>query len=454
MKNNAHILRNESIPKLLWKMSVPAIIGLFVMSLYHLVDTIFVGRGVGALAIAGVSVTFPIQMLGIALAQTIRIGAASVISRALGATQKETAQKAMGNYILTIVAISLAFTLLGLIFLEPLMTIVGATPEIMDYSTRYMRIMFYGMVFFAFASASNNIIRSEGNAKYAMGVMVSSALLNVLLDYIFIFPLKMGVEGAAWASVVSQVIASAIVVLYFARRIGTVHLSFRDLMPKWNIIKQTFAIGSSSFARMSVGSVVVVILNNLIGVYGGAAASLTIAAFGMINRVIMLVFLPLLGLVQGLQPVLGFSYGAKLYARARHSLILSIKVSTVISSASFLILLVFARPILGIFTTDIELLNIAEHITKIIIIVLPVIGFQIVAAGMYQALGKAVPALVLSLLRQLILFLPLVIVLPMFFGFEGLWYAFPAADFAAAIVTFFMLRNQLQKLKQLTVSSQ
>lgn len=453
MKPQAGKLGTEKIPKILWKMSLPAIIGLFVMSLYHLVDTIFVGRGVGSLAIAGVSVTFPVQMLGIAIAQTLGIGAASIISRALGASKYRVAQRALGNFLLTILVVSVLYAILGLVFLEPLMRLSGATPDIIDISVRYMRIMFYGMVFFAFASGSNNIIRSEGNAKFAMGVMVSSALLNVVLDYIFIFPLGWGVEGAAWASVISQAVAAGIVVVYLAKGFGSLRVCLSDCVPDWNIIKETFAIGGSSFARMSVGSVVVIILNNLIGIYGGAVASLSIAAFGMINRVIMLVFLPILGLVQGLQPVLGFNYGAKKFARARNSVMISIKMATLISVGSFVILYFFANPIMSIFTTDSQLINLSAGITRIIIIVLPLIGFQIVAAGMYQAIGKAVPALVLSLLRQLILFLPLVIILPMFFGFNGLWYAFPAADVLAGVVTFFMLRKELSKLKILAVSS-
>lgn len=441
-------LGKEPISTLLYKMSLPAAIGLFVMSLYHLVDTIFVGRGVGPLAIAGVSITFPIQMIGIALAQTLGIGAASIISRSFGSQDKDHAEKALGSFIVSILTVAVIYTVLGLVFIVPLMKLSGATPDIIDYAVTYMRIMFFGMVFFAFASASNSVIRSEGNAKYAMVIMVSSALLNVILDYIFIFPMGWGVAGAAWASVISQVFAAVMVVYYLASGMSDIKISLRNFLPDWKVSREMFAIGASSFARMSVGSIIVVIINNMIGVYGGALASVSIAAFGIINRVIMVVFLPILGLVQGLQPVLGFNYGAKHFRRAHHSVILSIKSATILSIFAFIVLMIFTKQIMSVFTTDAELLHLAVKITKIIAIVLPIIGFQIVTAGLYQALGKALPAFIISILRQVIIFLPLIIFLPRIFGYEGIWYAFPAADFLAGILTFFMLKHELKLLKK------
>ncbi|KAB3524964.1 MATE family efflux transporter [Alkaliphilus serpentinus] len=446
-QQHSKMLGTEKISKLLIKMSAPAIVGMMVQALYNLVDTIFVGRGVGTMAIAGLTIAFPIQMLVMAIAQTIGIGGASIISRSLGAGDKERAERTMGNIFMLVIAISSFTAIFGMIFIEPILKLFGATDTILPYSIEYMRVILLGTVFFTFAVASNSIVRSEGNAKVAMYTMLISAGLNIILDPIFIFVFKMGIAGAAIATVLAQASTAIYLVFYFIYGKSTLTFKVKNLKPDFKIISETFIIGASSFARQVSGSFIAIILNNTLSFYGG---DLAIAAYGIINRLMMFIFMPLFGVVQGLQPIVGYNYGAKQFHRVKETIYLSFKATTVMATTGFVFLLVFPEFLMSIFSKDKELLDFAVSAIRIIVFALPLIGVQVVGASMYQAIGKAIPSIVLSMSRQVLFLIPLVLILPLFFKLQGVWIAFPIADLLSTLVTITLVAREFRLFNQAT----
>lgn len=440
MKNELGI---KNIKKLLIKQSVPSIIGLLVLSLYNLVDTIFIGWGVGPMGIAGVAIAFPIGMIAMAIAQTFGIGTASIISRALGAKNYSKAKSALGNFFTLSLITGILLTILGFLTIKPLLKLFGATNTIMPFAYDYLYILLFGTIFVIFAAGTNNVIRSEGKAKYAMIVMITSALVNLILDPILIFEFKMGIKGAAWATVISQISSAIIALYFFISGRNLVKIKLKDLILKIKIVFEIFTIGASSFGRMIAGSVMAMIANNSLGFYGGDMA---IAAFGVVNRLLMFVLMPMFGIVQGLQPVLGFNYGAKKFKRARESILIATKWTTIMCSVAYVVLLMFAEVFIKIFTNDVELISIGSKATRFFILALPIVGFQIITAGMYQATGDALKAFIFSILRQVIFIIPILLILPLYLGLNGIWLTFPISDVLAGIITWHYYKKELKKI--------
>jgi len=445
MKQLTARLGEEKISKLLVNLSLPATIGMMVNALYNLVDTIFVGRGVGALAIGGLTIAFPIQMIIMAFAQMIGIGAASAISRSLGAKDIEKADYVAGNSFLLIVILSSIIATIGLTFTEPMLRLFGATDNILPYAKDYITIILWGSIFFSFAMSSNNLIRAEGNAKVAMATMLIGAILNIILDPIFIFVFEMGVKGAALATVISKFISFLYVLTYLYSGKSSLKVKLHHLKPKMRIIIEILTVGSAAFARQVTGSVVAIVVNNSLRIFGGDMALIIV---GILHRVTMFVFMPLFGVVQGMQPIVGFNYGAKKLDRVKETLKLSLITTTAFASFGWLIIELFPLAIINVFTRDAEIIEKGSTIMRIVISVIPLIGIQIVGAALFQSLGKAVPSLVLALLRQVLLFIPLVIILPRVLGLGllGIWIAYPAADILSVVLTFLFLRSELKKM--------
>ncbi|KAB3534003.1 MATE family efflux transporter [Alkaliphilus pronyensis] len=448
MNKHSKILGSEGIGKLLLRLSAPAVAGMMVQALYNLVDTIFVGRGVGTMAIAGLAIAFPLQMLGLAIAQAIGIGGASIISRSLGSGDTEKAEKAMGNIFSLIIVISLVLTILGLAFIEPILMVFGATDSILPYAMEYMRVILLGTVLFTFAVASNSVLRAEGNAKMAMYTMLISAGLNIILDPIFIFVFNMGIRGAAIATVLAQATTAVYLVIYFMTGKSTLKFKMKNLKPDIKIILETFAIGSSAFARQAAGSIMAIILNNSLAFYGG---DITIAAFGVINRLLMFTFMPLFGIVQGMQPIVGYNYGAKKLSRVKATIKLSIVITTLLATIGFLMLMVFPRFFMEIFSDDTELIELSIGAVRIIVLGVPFIGLQVVGASMFQSIGKALPSLILSMSRQILFLIPLVLTLPIYFDLLGIWLAFPLADVLSTVVTMVFMSKELKIISKATL---
>ncbi len=433
------MLGEERIGKLLLSLSLPATIGMLVQAMYNFVDTIYVGRGVGSMGIAGISISFPVQIFVMAFAQLFGIGGASVISRALGEKNHEKARRAAGNVMAFSIAFGLAMTLLGYFFIDQLLILLGASEAIIPYAREYLSIILLGSAFFSFGMAMSHVIRAEGKPKIAMAAMLISAVLNIILDPIFIFTLNMGIRGAALATVLSQAITSIYILFYFISGKSLLRISLASLLPEWTILKGTVSVGLSAFSRQVAGSLLAVVLNNSLVFYGGDIA---VAVYGVINRLLMVFIMPMFGVNQGFLPIVGYNYGAKKMRRARESVKLASAVTTLIALFSAIIMFFFARQLISIFSDEIELIEPTISALRIVILAIPTIGIQVIASGMFQALGKAIPALFLSLLRQIIILIPLILVIPRFLGINGIWISFPLADLIAfAISLVFYLRE-------------
>ncbi|MFZ5969701.1 MAG: MATE family efflux transporter [Bacillota bacterium] len=451
MRDRDYKLENEKMTKLLMNLSLPATVGMLVNALYNIVDTIFIGRGIGYLAIGGLTIAFPVQMVIMAIAQMIGIGAASVISRSLGAKDIERADHVAGNSFLAVGILGILICVTGLVFIEPLLRIFGATDILLPYSKEYLQVILIGSIYFPFAVSTNNLIRAEGNAKAAMFSMVIGTGLNIILDYIFIFPLNMGIRGAALATILSQLATVIYILFYIYGGQSTLKVKFHHLKPDWEIIYEIITVGFPSFARQVSGSIIAIILNNSLAVYGG---ELAISVYGVVNRVIMFLFMPLFGIVQGMQPIAGYNYGAKKIDRVKEVVKLSIIATTIFASVSTLFGELFPGFIIGMFDDDPELIKNGVYALRLIISMVPIIGVQIIGAALFQSLGKAIPSLLLTLSRQVIFFIPLVLILPRVYGLGllGIWISFPLADFFSTIYTVTLLRKEMKMMEDSVMS--
>jgi len=446
MYNHSLALANEPIKTLLWRLSLPAMVGMFVMSLYNVVDAIFVGRGVGTLGIAGISIVFPIQVAMTGIGLMVGMGAASLISRSLGASNTERAERTLGNAIFLIVLLGGVFTVVGLSRSTFFLRLFGATDTILPYAKEYMDIILLGAVFHTSSMAANAIVRAEGNARVAMISMFVGALLNIALDPIFIFALGMGIRGAAVATVIAHVVTTLYLARYFLSGKSSLRIRVESFILEQAVVREIVAIGFADFVRTAARGFIAVIINRTLGFYGGGDVS--IAVFGVVNRVLHFAIMPSMGIAQGLQPILGFSYGARRYDRGIEVIRRSVIIATVISLGAFLIILLFARPIVGIFSTDAALISQGTHAIRLIFMALFLIGFQIVGAAIFQAIGKAIPTLILSTSRQILFLIPLVFILPHFFQLNGVWLSFPIADTLSFIITLAMVIPQMREFKK------
>jgi putative MATE family efflux protein len=440
-------LGKEKIPRLLLNMSLPSIMGMLAVTLYHVADTIFVGRGVGTLAIAALSVSMPFLMSIAIFGQAISIGGASIISRALGAGDKEKANLTLNNLVHTISIINVVVIIVAFVFIRPVLIVFGAGESYIDLAVNYTQIALIGSFFMNYIHITMNSIRAEGNAKFAMQIMIFGAVLNLIVDPIFIFVFDWGIRGAALATVLSQMSGAVLATVYLFSGRGALRLSLSKIMkwPQFSILKESFGIGSASFARQAASTLIVILINNSLLHYGGPVY---VAAFGIVFRLLMFNFMPLIGINQGFMPIAGYNYGAGNYSRVMHVLRAGIRAATVFSVVSFCIFFFLSHQLITVFTEDEALIEIAEKALRIMVLMLPLIGFQIIGSGLFQALGKIVPALLLGLSRQVLFLIPLALILPRFWGAEGVWFSFPASDFLAAFITTLLLYREIKKLNK------
>ncbi len=441
------MLAQENIGSLIVKLAAPAIVGLVVQAIYNLVDTIFIGRGLGedsVLGIAGISVAFPVQMLMLAIALGVGVGGASIISRSLGRGKQQIAEKTVGNMATMVTVASLLFTVAGLAFMEELLALFGASAEVMPYAADYTYYILLGTVFFTFSAAMNNSIRAEGNTSFAMLIMVISSVANILLDPLFIFEFGMGVKGASIATVISQIIGTIMVFYYYASGKATVPFSLTTLRPDMSIVNESTYIGMSEFLFNVVESGLFLIFNQSLLYYGSDVA---IAVFGIIIKVFMLTLMPVIGIKQGIQPIFGFNYGANQMQRVRRTISLSTYLATGLSLIFAIVVFIIPEQIIGVFSNDPVLIEMGVPAIKICYIMMPFIGAQIVATALLQSLGKSKESLFVTLSRQVIFLPPLLIILPMFFGLTGIWLSLPVSDFLAFVVAVIFLQRESKKLE-------
>jgi len=437
----------ERIGKLLLSFSIPAIIGMVVNALYNVIDRLFVGKGVGPLGQAATTVAFPIPIVMFAFAMLIGIGAAASVSIKLGQKNQAEAEHILGNAFVLIILTSVSITILGLIFLDPMLVLFGASEEVMPLARDFVSILLAGTLLQNLGFGMNHIIRASGDPKTSMYTMLIGALVNIMLNPLFIFVFKLGIKGSALATIISQAVSTIWVMSYFLG--GRSLLKIRKVNFKLNIgiVNQIFSIGMSPFLMQIAAAGVTIILNFRLKTYGGDDA---LAAMGIVNSIANFILMPVFGINQGAQPIIGFNYGAKKYDRVIKTLKLAIIAGTCISTFGFLVTQLFPRAIISQFSgNDEQLLDLGVLFLRFMLFMLPIIGFQIVSANYFQAIGKAKISIFLALSRQVLVLIPVLLILPNFFGLLGVAAAGPTADFIASLLTLYMLAAEMKHMKEL-----
>lgn len=440
-------LERESIGKLLLKFSVPAIIGMLVNALYSVVDRIFVGRGVGSIALSGVAVTFPISNVIMAVGMLVGIGAAAVISIKLGQRKVGQAEKIIGNAFVLTITLTILLSIFGLVFLDPILKLLGASAETMPYAKQFARILLIGAVLQNIGFGLNPIIRSEGDPRTAMITMLIGAVLNFIINPILIFGFKLGVTGSALATIISQAVCSVWIFRYFTKGKSLLKLKKVNIKLEKSVIKEIIAIGMSPFTMQIAASLVTIVINTSLVKYGG---DLAIGAFSLINSIVILILMPMLGINQGAQPIIGYNYGARNISRVKKVVLYAAIANTCISTIGFIIVELFPVQIIRIFnTTDYKLITLGANGISIFVMMFAIVGPAIAFINYFQSVGKAKYSMILSLLRQVVVLIPFILILPHFFKLNGIWMAGPVADFISSVITFIFMAYEVKNLNKL-----
>ena len=441
-------LGTKKVSTLLKEYAVPGIIAMTASSLYNMVDSIYIGhiRDVGSYAISGLAVTFPLMNISAALGTLVGVGAATMISVLLGQKNYAAANKVLANEVTLNTIIGLLFTAFMLLWLDPVLTFFGASENTLPYARGYMRIILYGNVVTHLYFGLNSVIRSSGNPRMAMGLTLFTVISNSILDPIFIFGLGMGIEGAATATVLCQFMALCYALWYFMDQKKFLHLPKRVFALDWRIAKESLAIGMGPFLMNLAACIVALFINQQLRKYGG---DLSIGAYGIVNRISFLFVMIVMGLNQGMQPIAGYNFGARQYSRVKEVYFLTAKWATFVLCFGFIVSMFLPGPAVSIFTNDPELKEIATKGLRMMNLVFPIIGFQMVATNLFQCLGMVQKSILLSLSRQLLFLVPCVYMLPLWFGVRGVWYSFPISDGLASIMTAIFLISLVRKLTRL-----
>ncbi len=430
----------------MWSFSLPAIVGMLVGSLYYVVDRIFVGQGVGSLGIAATTVAFPIMTIMLALAVFIGVGTTALISIRLGQQKHEEAEQIAGNGVAMLILLPLLFAGVFFLFSEQILLACGAGPEVMPYARDFTLIIVAGGIFNSFGMGANNFIRAEGNPKYSMYTQIVGAIANIGLNYLFIFPFGWGMKGSALATIIAQAISALWVFVYFYSGRSVVKIRVRNLRLNWKVLTSIMAIGFAPFSMQVAASIQQIILNQTLVAYSG---DLALAAIGIVSSVATLLFMPVLGVSQGAQPIIGFNYGAGHYHRVRETYRIAVLAATAISMSGFIAVYLWPQQLVGLFSAgDTELTALTIHAIRVYMAMIGLVGFQIISSNYFQAVGKARQAAILSLSRQVLFFIPLLLILPRFWGVEGVWRSAPLADILSVLLTGLMMYYEMKALKQ------
>ena len=437
-------LGTESIGKLLMQYAVPAIIAMTASSLYNMVDSIFIGHGVGTMALSALALTFPLMNLGAAFGALVGVGAATLISVKLGQKDYDTAQRVLGNVFVLNILLGLAFTVIVFPFLNPILYFFGGSDETVEYARQFMEIILLGNVVTHLYLGLNAVLRASGHPKQAMYATIATVAINTILAPIFIFMFDWGIRGAAIATVSAQVIALLWQLKQFNNANELLHFRRGIFRLKRKIVFDSLAIGMSPFLMNLAACLIVILINQGLKKYGG---DLAIGAFGIVNRLVFIVVMIVMGLNQGMQPIAGYNFGAKLYDRVNKVLKLTIIYATCVTTFGFLVGMLAPNLVVGIFTSDAELTELSATGLRITVMFFPVIGFQMVTSNFFQSIGMAGKAIFLSLTRQMLILLPCLLILPHFFGVAGVWYSMPVSDLLASLIALVMLVYQFRKFK-------
>ena len=439
-------LGTEKIGKLLKQYALPAIIAQTAASLYNMVDSIFIGQGVGPLAISGLAVTFPLMNLSTAFGTLVGAGAATMLSVLLGQKNYKAANKVLGNVVTLNTIIGLVFMAIALIFIDPILYFFGASENTLPYAKEYITIILIGNVITHLYFGLNAAMRSSGNPKKAMGLTLFTVIFNTILDPIFIFWMDLGIAGAAWATVISQTIAMLVVIAHFNNKERPFHFEKGIFRLDMRVAKDSLAIGMGPFLMNAAACLVTLFINQQLRKYSG---DLGIGAYGICNRFIFMFMMICMGLNQGMQPIAGYNYGARQYSRVREVFWKTARLAMVVTTVCFIFGMFLPKAAVGIFTHDTELLELSAKAMRIMTVIFPIVGFQMIATNFFQSLGMVNKSVILSLSRQILFLLPLLYLLPLQMGADGVWISFPISDLMATLLTVFMLGRLFKKFKML-----
>lgn len=444
-KDNRVILDSDRIGRLLFQLSLPAFLGMLANALYNVVGTIFVGRYVGPEGIAALSIVFPIQMLAMGIGQITGIGGASLISRYIGAKDYGRASKVLCNSFIITTLLSLILMIFGFSAPDLWVRLMGASKIVSPYASTYLKIVLVGFFFQIFSLALTGLIRAEGNAKIPMIGMMLGALSNILFSALFVAQFGMGIKGAAYAVLLSQLLSFFYLVNFYTKKQTILQWRYKDFYPEGSILKAIFSIGIASFFMTLANSITAILVNRFLLFYGGDYA---VSAFGIINRIVMFAIMPALVIGQGLQPIVGFNYGARRYDRAIKAIKLAIFIASILSTSIFFVLYLLPDFFISIFTTDRRLILLASSATRKMFLALYLVGFVMVGSLIFQSLGKAKESIITSLSRPILFFIPLLFLLPYFLKLEGVWLVFPCADFLTFLLVLILFIPQMKELKK------
>lgn len=437
-------LGEMKVSKLLMKFSIPAIVGMLVNALYNVVDRIYIGNGVGYEGIAGITISFPVMLILMGFSMLIGIGANSLVSIKLGENKKDEAEGIFGNAISLLIIISFTLSVIGIIFLDPLLRFLGASKQILPYAKDYLQIILLGAVFQSIGMGVNNFIRSEGNPNIAMYTMLIGAAINTILDPIFIFGFHWGMRGAAIATILAQAVSAIWVMRYFLGGKSLLKIHKKYLKLKISVILKIITLGAAPFAMQLAASVQNFIMNTSLVTYGGDIA---ISGMGIVNSIITLMIMPIFGINQGVQPIIGYNYGANKYDRVKEAYKLAVIFATVIIAAGWIMTRLFPEQLVSLFNRkDKELITFATFAIKRFMMFFPVVGFQIVSSNYFQAVGKPKHSALLGLSRQVLILIPSLLILPKFYGLEGILSAGPLSDIVSAVITGIFIIFEMKKL--------
>lgn len=443
-QKNPTALGTESIGKLLMQYAVPAIIAMTAASLYNMVDSIFIGHGVGTMAISGLALTFPLMNLAAAFGSLVGVGASTLISVKLGQKDYDTAQRVLGNVFVLNILLGVVFTVVVMIFLDPILYFFGGSEQTIGYARDYMQIILLGNVITHLYLGLNAVLRSSGHPQKAMYATIATVVINTILDPVFIYGFGWGIRGAAIATIVAQLLSLIWLFKLFTNREELLHFHRGIFKLRRKIVFDSLAIGLSPFLMNLAACFIVILINQGLKKHGG---DLAIGAFGIVNRLVFIIVMIVMGLNQGMQPIAGYNFGAQQYGRVNKVLKLTILYATIVTTFGFLVGVLVPDFVVSVFTSDAELVELSAKGLRIVVMFFPIIGFQMVTSNFFQSIGMAGKAIFLSLTRQMLILLPCLLILPHFFGVAGVWYSMPISDILASLIALVMLVMQFRKFK-------
>ncbi len=438
-------LGEDRILSLLVKFSLPAIVAMLVNAIYSVVDRMFIGQIVGSDAFAGAFLSYPLVLMAVALGSLAGFGGASLTSIRLGQNRTEEARIILGNSFFLLVFLSTIFTAGMLIYSKPILQVFGGEGKALEHAITYLKYLSIGFPFQIISIGLNNFIRAQGDPKVAMKTMLAGAISNIILDALFMYVFGMGIAGAAIATVIAQLITLVMIMHYFLSTKTLVRLKICYMAPQICLIRQILALGFAQFVTQMLNSSITLIYNKLLGMHGGAIA---ISSYGIISSILTIIVLPIFGLNQGVQPIIGYNYGAKKYDRVKSAFFSAATAATVVTILGFIVIQLFTEPLVRLFTSDKELIKEASYGARIYFMVFMIVGFQIVSSNYFQAKGYPLRAFTMSILRQGVILIPGLFILSGKYGLTGIWYAAPLSDTTSFFVTTILLFKDFKKMNE------